>query len=421
MYPISRRNGGQALPIPEDAVDMQILPRSILRVGRVGFDPTRFCRWWWPPALARRDAPHIASSSANPDLGRLSRLDHHCGSIYKPWSLIPFVCGSTKCENTNKTKELIKYHPTVDDKYSEFLIPDTSHRDGAIYKNESLQNNLLEGDIADRNETRLEPMMFSRSTSSCLPDPENCQHHFSAVLFQFFCVRLSRSPISSGSTQLYGYIAARDERDGMLNYIVNYSRDDPIVIPQGSLIEMTGPKRCILMETIVIIEFDMRIKTGLHEDDDQQLIDGAIACPDSRYCPSTLVTHRLRGGSGSVDISIATIEVAVEATIEVVISPVLNGLNLSLSSFVDINDVYKEIQLFHGKVDQAGAVRRFVVAVPLYTMMLLKFEVCNGVESSLSGCATQLIKFQAKKHGCASQQMKLKVVTMAVKVTWSTI
>lgn len=51
-------------------------------------------------------------------------------------------------------------------------------------------------------------------------------------MFQFFSVRLSKSPISNGSMQLYGYIAARDERDGMLNYIVNYSRDNPIAVQQ---------------------------------------------------------------------------------------------------------------------------------------------------------------------------------------------
>ena len=33
--------------------------------------------------------------------------------------------------------------------------------------------------------------------------------------------------------QLYGYIAERDEIDGMLNYIVNYSRDSPVVVRQA--------------------------------------------------------------------------------------------------------------------------------------------------------------------------------------------
>lgn len=32
--------------------------------------------------------------------------------------------------------------------------------------------------------------------------------------------------------ELYGYIAARDALDALLNYVVNVSRDDPIVVEQ---------------------------------------------------------------------------------------------------------------------------------------------------------------------------------------------
>jgi hypothetical protein len=83
-------------------------------------------------------------------------------------------------------------------------------------------------------------------------------------MFQFFSVMLSKILIKNGSIQLYGYIAAWDEKDGMRNYIVNYSRDNPIGVQQGSL--------------IVLIEFDMRIKTGVHEEEDLLLIDGALSC-----------------------------------------------------------------------------------------------------------------------------------------------
>jgi hypothetical protein len=39
---------------------------------------------------------------------------------------------------------------------------------------------------------------------------------------------------------------------------------------------MTGPKRGILMLSDVLFEFDMRIKTGVNEEEDIQLIDGLI-------------------------------------------------------------------------------------------------------------------------------------------------
>lgn len=35
-----------------------------------------------------------------------------------------------------------------------------------------------------------------------------------------------------GSVELYGYMAARDCLDPLLNYIFNVSRDDPIIVEQ---------------------------------------------------------------------------------------------------------------------------------------------------------------------------------------------
>ncbi|RLN27991.1 hypothetical protein C2845_PM05G34870 [Panicum miliaceum] len=209
--------------------------------------------------------------------------------------------------------------------------------------------------------------------------------------------------------------------DGMLNYVINYSRDDPIVVQQDSLIEMTSPKRCILMEFVVLIEFDMRIKNGVHEDDDLQLIDGALSCSRYAYRAWRPVRNRITGNSGTIDVSLAVVEQVVEATIEVVISQALSGLNLSLSFFVDVMDVYEEIQLFDGTIGQSGALRRFVVAVPCDTMMLLKLKVRKDGEGSLHKCASRQIKFEAKLFGCASRQIKLKLATISVKVTWSTI
>ena len=168
------------------------------------------------------------------------------------------------------------------------------------------------------------------------------------------------------------------------------------------------------MSSIVLIEFDMRIKNGMHEEEDQQLIDGAISYYDrhSGYPP---IRHRICGNYGAVDISLGIVEQAVEATIEVVISEVMSGFSLWLSSFVDVMNDYEEIQLFHGTIVHTGALRRFVVAVSWDTMMLLKFKA--GSEGCID---SRQIKLQAKKHGCASRHIELKVAAISVKVTWST-
>ncbi|RLN42352.1 hypothetical protein C2845_PM01G10520 [Panicum miliaceum] len=291
-----------------------------------------------------------------------------------------------------KATDESKYDPTVDYIYFTSVITNSSHHDGTIYKNKLILEDFLKGAIADRNEN-----------------------------ISIFSVRPSKSPISNGPIQLYGYIAARDERDGMLNYVVNYSRNDPIIVHQGDLIEMTGPKRCILMDVMVLIEFDMKIKNGVLEDDDQQLIDGAISCSCYNYIPWKPVKNRITGCSRALGVSLAVVEHAVEATIEVAISQVLSGLDLSISSFVDVMDVYEEIKLFNGKIGESGSLKRFIVSVAHGTTMLLMFKVGNIVQGSLHGCASRQIKFQAKLHGCASRQIKLKFTTISVKVTWSTI
>lgn len=223
---------------------------------------------------------------------------------------------------------------------------------------------------------------------------------------------MAKCSINNDSIQLYGYIATRDDRDYMVNYVLNRSRDDPIMAHKGSLIPMTGPKRGIEMVCPVLIEFDMRTKNGGQKEDDLQLIDGAINCNLCRTWKP--VIHHIKGDCGAVDVSLACVESAVEATIEVVISEVHSGFSLSLRSFVYVWEDYEEIQLFHGTVDLWCGLRRFVLAVSWGDVMILKFKLGNnGVEFRRS--------FKAKLHGCSSRQIKHELANISVKVTWSTI
>ena len=174
---------------------------------------------------------------------------------------------------------------------------------------------------------------------------------------------------------------------------------------------MTGPKRAIELVSPVLIEFDMRIKNGGQEEEDLQLIDGAISCHDRRSWKP--VKHRIKGNCGAVDMSFACIEQAVEATIEVVISEVHSSFSLSLRSFVYVLEDYEEIQLFHGSIDQSCGLRRFVLAVSRGDMMILKFRFGNSnVERRRS--------FKAELYGCSSRQIKHELANISVKVNWST-
>ena len=59
-----------------------------------------------------------------------------------------------------------------------------------------------------------------------------------------------------------------------------------IIVLQGSLIEMTGPRQDVSMISSVQIEFHMRIKKGEQEENDLLSIDGA-----TEYCNLTMPAH----------------------------------------------------------------------------------------------------------------------------------
>ncbi|CAO2179451.1 unnamed protein product [Urochloa humidicola] len=389
---------------------MQILSlsRPILGVcRRVISSPPPPPPRWWPPGLARRCAPPTPMDRLyRPRNVQCNATRVRREKLSKIHSQVPLACAATKCMDTEEMRK-----PIVEKIWFADIYENSSHRDGAIYRNWSLKREWSEADITDRSETSLEPMMFSEATENCTPDLEICFLHFPRDMLQFLSVRLVDTPVSKGQMQLYGYIAVRDDMDWMLNYVFNHSRDDPIIVQQDSLIQMAGPKRGIEMHPPVLIELDIRIKNGGLEEDDLSLIDGAVACTLRK--PWRPINHRIVGNCGTLDMNLAFVRYAVEATIEVIILKVPRGLSLSLSSLIYIVDEYEEIQLFQGTVDQPFS-RRFVAAVTMGTEMLLKFKVGkNHMERCLS--------FEAKQHGCASQGMKLELAAVSVKVTWSTI
>jgi hypothetical protein len=64
---------------------------------------------------------------------------------------------------------------------------------------------------------------------------------------------------------------------------------------------MSGPKRGIDMYNIILIEYDMRIKTGEKEDDDLQLIDGISVIEDMGGLWNCAFTTRIAGDHGEID------------------------------------------------------------------------------------------------------------------------
>ncbi|CAO2044600.1 unnamed protein product [Urochloa humidicola] len=312
-------------------------------------------------------------------------------------------------ENVSWTEEIPHY--SVDTVPSLNRLPDSSHRDGSIYRDTHMLKK--EYRIADRRETSLEAMMLSEP-KNCIMRDGTCINHRPQRMLQIFSLKLAKIPVNAGSVELYGYIAARDDLDPLLNYVVNVSRDDPIIVEQGSLINM-APKRGIKLGLDTLIEYDMKIKTGGHEKDDLQLIDGisVLSKMDTNNC--SVFTCRIIGDSGAIDISVSRLDYAVEATVEVILSEVHGSFNMSLGCFT--SELDEEIQLFDGTIGESGGLGRSVVAVEMGTQMELKFKVGSEPSGSSEYCCS----FKAHKHGRTSELIKTDFASISVKVTWSVL
>ncbi|XBJ27918.1 hypothetical protein VPH35_005108 [Triticum aestivum] len=294
------------------------------------------------------------------------------------------------------------------------VLRKSSHRDGSIYKRTHAWKEIYR--IADRNDAWLEAMALT-DPAGCLIDIGSgyCKRHPPSRMFQFFSLKLAKTPIDDRPIQLYGYIAVRDHLDLLLNYVVNFSRDDPINVEQGSSISMVGPKRGIDLSGNIVVEYDMRIKTYEEVKHDLQLIDGASMIHHKDLRDRRAFTSRIHGDHGAIDLTVSALDDAVEATVEVVRSEVQSGFALRLGCF--IGGVDEEIQIFDGAVGSEAhglKLKRFVVAVAIRSWMKLEFKVAP--ES-----ARCQIAFMANNHGVSCRNMKMDFALFSVKMTWSSL
>ncbi|XP_051201523.1 uncharacterized protein [Lolium perenne] len=291
------------------------------------------------------------------------------------------------------------------------------HRDGSIYRGMDHYPWKEDYRIADRGETRLEATTMSDPTPDCLFHKDGyCWTHYPTGMLQFFSLRVVKLPADApGSVvELYGYVAARDNLDPLLNYVVNISRDDPVIVEKGSLIAMSGPRRGIEMLDSSLLEYDVRIKNGVHEEDDLQLLDGASMFQfwDASARPFTL---RMPTDSGAIDMIVACINCAVEATVEVFILEVQSSFNLSL---ICLNGGFiEEMILFDGATAESRGLKRSVVAVASHSYLDLKFNLGALPSSSNQHCCS----FKAEIHGHVTQNIKTEFALISLKVTWSTL
>jgi hypothetical protein len=77
----------------------------------------------------------------------------------------------------------------------------------------------------------LEAMMLSDPTD-CTMHNATCLSHLPRCMLQIFSLKLAKILVDAGSVELYGYIAARDDLEPLLNYVINVSRDAPIIVQE---------------------------------------------------------------------------------------------------------------------------------------------------------------------------------------------
>nr|TKW38256.1 hypothetical protein SEVIR_1G102100v2 [Setaria viridis] len=178
---------------------------------------------------------------------------------------------------------------------------------------------------------------------------------------------------------------------------------------------MSGPKRGIQLVDTTLIEYDMKIKTGGHESEDLQLIDGVSLVDDMDTWNCSPFTWRMHGGCGAIDITAARLNFAVEATVEVAISQEQSDFSMCLSCFT--SGLHEEIRLFDGAIAESCGLKRSVIAVVMGAQMDLKFKVASVLCIPGENCCS----FKATKHGRATQEIKTDFALITVKVTWSTL
>ncbi|KQJ96278.1 hypothetical protein BRADI_3g22090v3 [Brachypodium distachyon] len=299
------------------------------------------------------------------------------------------------------------------------LLDDCKHRDGSIYRRTDYFGRRYR--LHDISGTCLEPMIMSQPFTSCQPNWKDCKTHSSFPMLQIFSLKLAHSVVD-GPVQLYGYLAVRDVLNPLRNYIFNRTRADPFIVERGGFIHMSGPKRGITMDAMVLTEFDMKIRRG-KEGGDLQLIDGAIVFNNFGCRHGRLNTQRIHGDSGAVDISFALLHRAVEATVQVEISELRQGSGLSLCLTASHLSDYllDEIRLFDGVIAAGGCeLKRSVVAV-LYDskfLVALKLSQAGGSDHRV---IHRLCVCQPALHGDTIFILKLGFTTIQLKVSWSSM
>uniref|UniRef100_A0A0D9X9B7 DUF6598 domain-containing protein n=1 Tax=Leersia perrieri TaxID=77586 RepID=A0A0D9X9B7_9ORYZ len=347
-------------------------------------------------------------------------------------------------ENLNNTEDheeekLVLYDDDDDDEEEEEeeYVPlacefvGVKHSDGSIYRPNAHGYSKLYK-LYDTRKTFLEPMRMTIPTDECYPIWTCCERHIGCRMMQIFSLKIaalsSSAAADNAPIQIYGFMAARDLYEPLRNYVFSYRRDNPYVLPGNgnysdpdSVIIMSGPTRGISLECPASIEYDLKIKKGENAEDDLQLIDGVVEFSERTPFHGPY-RKRIPGDHGAVDISVALLRNAKEATVQVLIPELAHGgIRLSLSCF--LGDLPQEIKLFEGTIFEPWKLRRIVVAAVLGTNLILNYKIAPVVaaDGGSSNCIHRRCVFLVEHHGGSYQWICHDFANICTRVNCSDV
>uniref|UniRef100_A0A0E0A0W4 DUF6598 domain-containing protein n=1 Tax=Oryza glumipatula TaxID=40148 RepID=A0A0E0A0W4_9ORYZ len=252
---------------------------------------------------------------------------------------------------------------------------------------------------------------------------------------------------------VYGIVAARDDMEGLPNFVFNRTRDNAQEVTLSSpSLELSSPLRGISAFEHVLLEFDLKLKNtagdGADADADDVLVDACIEFVDRTITCSAgrLLRSRIEGPICSLDMDYMFVKSGVEAAVEVFLG------DSCASCFQSVAAVYRAIA---GDSDGGGdgiviheesiplppklmlaadtataqaAAAATVVAVPTageLTVTLSFATARRRTRTSPAPAPCLVARFRAQKVGSSEKGGEVRgaageVVPVRFKVTWST-
>uniref|UniRef100_I1PWR7 DUF6598 domain-containing protein n=1 Tax=Oryza glaberrima TaxID=4538 RepID=I1PWR7_ORYGL len=200
-----------------------------------------------------------------------------------------------------------RYTPT-------FVLEGSSHRDGFF-------------GLSWHSEYRMHETAPTSLPRSRFTTPHPRWDYEADNMLQLCSLSLAAGAGSGGDGRrllVYGIVAARDDMEGLPNFVFNRIRDNAQEVTLSSpALELSSPLRGISAFEHVLLEFDLKLKNtagdGADADADDVLVDACIEFVDRTITCSAgrLLRSRIEGPICSLDMDYMFVKSGVEAAVEV--------------------------------------------------------------------------------------------------------